>query len=162
MGVIKFKYDMPLEQTMDFEAVYPEPLQLDLSEKQEMWNAPGAIFVWMFVDGELAGESYGIPLANADDLVEGLDELAAHEKRNAMHCYSNTILPAFQSRHLGKILKAHWLGLVAGKGFDTVYGHARNGASQALNASFGAVFLQSFADWYGTGEEFKLYRLALT
>lgn len=161
MQVIKFSYDVPLEETMAFEAVYPEPLQLDLSEKIEIWHTPGAIFVWMFVDGELAGESYGTPVATPDDPIEGLADLTEAEKESAIHCYSNTILPSFHQRGLGTILKAHWLGLVAGKGFSTVYGHARSGASQALNAKFGAVFLQAFSDWYGTGEEYKLYRLEL-
>jgi GNAT superfamily N-acetyltransferase len=161
VGVIKFRYDLPLEQTMAFEAVYPEALQLDLSEKQEIWDEPGSIFVWMFVDGELAGESYGTPIEGFDDFVGGIRELPDEEKKYGFHCYSNTILPTFQRRGLGAILKAHWLGLVAGKGFETVYGHARSGVSQALNAKFGAVFLASFPDWYGTGEEYGLYRLAL-
>jgi hypothetical protein len=161
VGVIKFNYDVSLEQTMSFEAVYHEALQLDLCEKKEIWDAPGSIFVWMFVDGQLAGESYGIPLASADELIEGLSDLTDSEKRVGIYCYSNTILPSFQKRRLGTILKAHWLGLAAGKGFDTVYGHARPGGSQALNAKFGASFLDSFPDWSGTGEEYRLYRLAL-
>ncbi|HLJ25639.1 MAG TPA: hypothetical protein VKY85_02915 [Candidatus Angelobacter sp.] len=162
MGVIKFEYDVPLERTMDFEAVYHEALQLDLLEKEEMRDAPGSIFVWMFVDGEVAGESYGIPLARCDESIQGLAGLTESETRTGIYCYSNTILPAFQRQGLGSILKAHWLGMVAGNGFDVVYGHARPGGSQALNAKFGAVFLDGFADWYGTGEEYKLYRLSLS
>ena len=161
MGVIKFRYDVPLEQTLAFEAVYPAALQLDLWEKREMWDVPGSLFVWMFVDGELAGESYGTPTAHEIDLLGGLEDLPEAERKNAFHCYSNTILPVFQRRGLGRILKSHWLGLVAGKGFDTVYGHARPGSSQALNAKFGAEFLQGFPDWFGTGEEYRLYRLRL-
>ncbi len=161
MGVIKFSYDVPLEQTMAFEAVYHEALQLDLAEKKEIWDAPGSIFVWLSVDGELAGESYGIPLESCDEPIEGLDALTASEKKTGIYCYSNTILPSFQKQGLGTILKAHWLGLAAGKGFDIVYGHARPGGSQALNAKFGAVFLDAFPDWYGTEEEYKIYRLTL-
>ena len=161
MSVIKFNYDIPLEQTMPFEAVYPEALQLDLSDKREIWDAPGSLFVWMFVVGELAGESYGIPLASFDEPIEGLFDLTDSQKKTAIYCYSNTILPAFQKQGIGTILKTHWLGLAAGKGFDTVYGHARPGGSQALNAKFGGVFLDSFPDWYGTGEEYRMYRLAL-
>jgi GNAT superfamily N-acetyltransferase len=158
LSVINFRYDVPLEHTMAFEAVYHEGEQLDLSEKKEIREAPGSIFVWMFVDGELAGEAYGIPLASS---IAGLTDLTDGEKKSGIHCYSNTILPAFQKRGFGTILKAHWLGLAASKGFDNVYGYARPGASQALNARFGAVFLDDFPDWCGTGGEYKLYRLAL-
>jgi hypothetical protein len=33
------------------------------------------------------------------------------------------------------ILKSHWLGLAAGEGFETVYGHARPGAPPASQSS---------------------------
>ncbi len=161
MSVIKFNCDVPLEETMAFEAVYHEALQLDLTEKKEMWDAPGSIFVWMFVDRELAGESYGVPLASCGEPIEGLSDLTDSEKKNGIYCYSNTVLPSFQKQGLGTILKAHWLGLAAGKGFDVVYGHARPGGSQALNAKFGAAFLDSFPNYSDTGEEYRLYRLAL-
>jgi hypothetical protein len=85
MGAIRFLYVVPHEQTMAFEAVYPEALQLDLSEKKEIWDAPGSIFVWMFVDGELAGESYGTPLANSDEPIEGLFDLTDSQKTPADH-----------------------------------------------------------------------------
>lgn len=161
MHPIKFKYDLPLDQTLMFEAVYPELLQLDLDEKQELRDTPGSIFVWMFIGEEVVGESYGIPLATIHREVEGLQELDHHERESSIYCHSNTILPAFQHRGWGMLLKAHWLGLAASSGFKTVYGHARPGGSQKLNARFGAVFIQNFEDWYGTGEEYRLYRLAL-
>jgi GNAT superfamily N-acetyltransferase len=162
VAVITFDYAVPLEKTMAFESVYHPNLQLGLSEKQEVWNTPGAFFVWMFVDGELVGESYGIPLASPTDFLNDLLVLPANEKENAVCCYSNTILPRFQKRGYGAILKAHWLGLAAGKGFDVVYGHARPGGSQALNAKFGAVFLENLPDWFGSGEDYRKYRLVLS
>ena len=158
MATINFRYDVPLEQTMAFEAVYHGAERLALSQKKRIWDAPGSIFVWMFVDGELAGETYGIPLASS---IQGLTDLIDSEKKTGIHCYSNTILPPFQNRGLGTILKAHWLGLAAGKGFDSVYGYARPGGSQSLNAKFGAVFLDRFPNWCGTGEEYRMYRLGL-
>jgi predicted GNAT superfamily acetyltransferase len=161
MGVIKFRYDVPLAETMEFEAVYPEQLQLEMDEKQELWNHPGSLFVWMFVGNEIVGESYGIPLATIHREIEGLENLAEDEKEKAIYCHSNTILPAFQQRGLGAILKAHWLGMVAAAGFHVVYGHARPGRSQSLNARFGAEIMAEFSDWYETGEAYKLYRLVI-
>ncbi|MBZ5527786.1 MAG: hypothetical protein LAN71_07800 [Acidobacteriia bacterium] len=146
---------------MDFESAYHEALQLDLPQKEKLRIMPGAIFVWMFVEGELAGESYGFPLASSDEPISGLAGLTDNERKSGFYCYSNTILPSFQGKGLGTILKAHWLGLVVGAEFEVVYGHARPGRSQALNARFGAAFLEGFPDWAGTGEEYKLYRLAL-
>jgi GNAT superfamily N-acetyltransferase len=156
--VITFHYDLPLEQTMAFEALYSEGERLDLAEKQQMRDNPRAIFVWMSVDGELAGETYGIPLERC---CPGLEKLAESEWQAAIHCYSNSILPSFQHQGLGTILKKHWLGMAATKGYKTVYGYARPGASQRLNTSLGAEFLHGFPNWCGTGEEYKLYRLPL-
>jgi predicted GNAT superfamily acetyltransferase len=161
VDAIKFKYDLPLEETMMFEAVYPQALQLDLDEKQDLWDVHGSIFVWMFLGKDLVGESYGIPLATAHREIEGLQDLSDDEKEKAIYCHSNTILPTFQNRGLGMILKSHWLGLVARAGYEIVYGHARPGRSQKLNAKFGGFFIRDYADWYGTEEEYKLYRLAL-
>jgi GNAT superfamily N-acetyltransferase len=161
MATIIFRYDVPLEQTMAFEAVYHDAEQLDLSQKKRIWDAPGSIFVWMFVDGELAGETYGIPLANSIDGLTDMTGMTESDKMTGIHCYSNTILPPFQNRGLGTVLKAHWLGLAASKGFNNVYGYARPGGSQSLNAKFGAVFLDRFPNWCGTGEEYKMYRLRL-
>ncbi len=160
-GVIRFRYDVPLAETMAFEAVYPEQLQMDLEDKQYLREMPGALFVWMYVDGEIAGETYGVPFDPRDEFIEPILEGKAEVRERGMHCYSNTILPKFQSRHLGMVLKSHWLGMAAGQGYKWVYGHARHGASQALNAKFGAEFLKSYENWFGTGEEYRLYRMRI-
>jgi hypothetical protein len=157
---LSFAYDLELERSMIFEPAYHEALQLALSQKRKIRDVPGSIFAWMFVGGQLAGESYGMPLSSSYEH-QGLSELSQAEKESGMYCYSNTVLSHFQRQGLGAILKAHWLGLVAGAGYDIVYGHARPGPSQALNAKFGAVFLAAFPDWATTGEEYKLYRLEL-
>jgi GNAT superfamily N-acetyltransferase len=154
---ITFKYDLPLMDTTQFEAIYPDALQMDLPEKQVLRDAIDSVFVWMFIDGECIGEAYGVPLKSLDEPVEGL----ADADQNAMYCYSNTILPDYQGKGLGKLLKAHWLGLVKGSGFATVYGHARPNGSQQLNDTFSVQWLGNFSDWYGTGETYKLYKLVM-
>jgi len=50
VSVINFNYDVPLEQSMIFEAVYHDAEQLDLSEKKKIRDAPGSILrgcLWM-------------------------------------------------------------------------------------------------------------------
>jgi len=154
---ITFKYDLPLTETMQFEDIYPEELQMDLVEKQELRDGKGSIFVWMFVDNVCVGEAYGVPLSSLDEVVEGLSDADPR----AMYCYSNTVLPEYQGKGWGKMLKSHWLGLVKGKGFSTIYGHARPNGSQQLNDDFGVQWLEDFPDWYGTGETYKLYKLTI-
>ena len=161
MRPITFRHSMPIEETMAFDAVYPKGLQYDVDEKRSILETPGSVAAWMFVGEELVGESYGIPLSGDDDELPWIGALPPEERRTGIYCYSNTILPPYQRSGYGKILKAYWLGLVKGKGFAVVYGQARPGASQRLNADFGAVFLDAFPDYAGTGEEYRLYRLQL-
>jgi len=146
MPDIRFVYDEPLERTMEFEAAYPAQLQMSLSAKRALRRTPGAIYAWMYLGGRLAGEAYGVPMKGFSGQMEGR-ELLIGSVDDAFYCFSNTVMAEFRGIGVGTLLKAHWLGLVAGAGYHTVYGHARPGASQALNASFGARFLSDFADW---------------
>jgi len=160
MAEIRFQVEVPLEETMDFEAVYPRNLQMTMPAKRALLKHAGAVMVWMFVDGELAGEAYGVPMAGYAAEMQGA-ELVQGDAAEALYCFSNTVLPAFQGRGLGDTLKAHWLEMAREHGYRVIYGHARPGASQGLNAKFGARFLGDFPDWYGTGETYRLYRLQL-
>jgi GNAT superfamily N-acetyltransferase len=155
--VITFKTKMPLDQTMEFELQYHENLRFDLEEKEELLQ--NAITVWMFIDGELAGESYGISFGVLEEEIEGCKEFFGDS--NIIYCYSNTTLPKFQNKGLGTILKAYWLGLAKAKGFTTVIGHARPNDSQSLAKKFGAVMGEVFPNWYETGEDYQMYRQEL-
>jgi hypothetical protein len=71
-----------------------------------------------------------------------------------------TILGRYQRRGYGRILKAAFIGRVA-RDFYRIYGHARPGASQALNQSFGARLGPARKNWHDTGEDYRLYVLPL-
>src|SRR5262249_54996465 len=108
---ITFRHVMPIEETMQFDAVYPAALQYDVEEKRSILETPGSVAAWMFVGDELVGESYGIPLApdpdaEDDDALPWIGKLPPEERRTGIYCYSNTILPPYQRSGYGKILKA--------------------------------------------------------
>jgi GNAT superfamily N-acetyltransferase len=145
---------------MIFELEYDANLRLNLDRKQWYRSRPGSVFVWMFIDEDLAGEAYGIPLEQYSDF-EGRTEIPEGERKNGIYCFSNTILPAYRGLGFGKVLKAYWLGMADGRGFVVVYGHARPGPSQALNEKFGATFLRLCRNYAKTQETYKFYRLAL-
>jgi len=138
---------------MAFEEEYHENLRLTLEDKMHLLDR--AITIWMFDGDELVGETYGISLANNEDELPGCPQ-----DPNAIYCYSNTILGKHKGKGYGTILKAAFIGRASGD-FKTIYGHARQGASQALNRKFGAKFLKTYEDWYGTGESYGLYVLQL-
>lgn len=141
--MIRFQYKVPpISLIMGFEKPYPEPLQFTLEEKTEFLSDASLVGVWMWVDENLVGETYGLP--NVAGIV---------------YCYSNTVLET--GKGWGTLIKAHWLGLVKGSGYWRVEGHARPGASQALNVKFGAVLDEECPDWYGTGETYRHYTLVL-
>ena len=151
--LITFRFRYPISRTMAFEREYHPNLRLTLSEKRRFLK--NAITIWMFDRGKLVGETYGIPLDRYEDLPEGCPR-----DPHSIYCYSNTILKKYQHQGYGRILKAAFIGRVA-RDFRKIYGHARPGASQALNKSFGARLGPTRKNWYNTGEDYRLYILHL-
>ncbi len=138
---------------MAFEKEYHRNLRLTLGEKRRLLSH--AIAIWMFDSGRLVGETYGIPLDGKEEIPEGCPR-----DPYSIYCYSTTILGKHKSKGYGKILKAVFIGRIS-RDFRRVYGHARPGASQELNKSFGARLGRTYKNWYDTGEDYRIYVLAL-
>jgi hypothetical protein len=149
---ITFRFHYPISRTMAFEREYHPNLRLTLAEKRELLKH--AITIWMLEDGKLVGETYGVPWASTKEFSE-----FPHDPEG-IYCFSNTILGKYQGKGYGSILKAAFIGRVS-RDFKRIWGHARPGASQALNKKFGARFLRTEKNWFDTGENFRLYVLPL-
>jgi hypothetical protein len=147
--LITFRYRYPIARTMAFEREYHPNLRFTLREKRQFLKH--AITIWMFDHGKLIGETYGFPLDGRDEIPPGCPR-----DPHSIYCYSNTILKKYQHKGYGRILKAAFIGLVS-REFRRIYGHARPGASQALNKSFGARLGPTSKNWQGTGEDYRLY-----
>lgn len=149
---ITFRFTYPIERTMAFEREYHPNLRLSLSEKQDLLKR--AITIWMLEGGKLVGETYGVPWGVKDEMI------GFPPDPEAIYCYSNTILGKYQGKGYGAILKAAFIGRVS-RDFKRIYGHARPGASQELNKKFGARMGKTYKDWFGTGEDYRVYVLPL-
>lgn len=149
---IIFKSDMPVKDTMVFEKLFHENLAFDLKDKKDILKS-ASIKLWMLVDGELAGETYGMTVP---DIGEDLEGCQNYQRSDCLYVYSIAILLGFQGRGLAKVLKAYSLGLAFGKGFTSVIDHAHEGASLYLNQLFGAKVISEHKDWYETGETYYL------
>jgi hypothetical protein len=149
--IVTFRTDVPLLETMFFEGEYvgdDEPLQLDEDAKADIILRPDAIAVWLFVDGVIAGETYGVP---------------DYRKQHVFYCWSTTILSRFQKRGLSRILCAYWLALVKATGrYRVVTGHATNEPMCKVKGFFGATFTAPPIDnWGGSKRTAHPYELAL-
>lgn len=159
---IKFTNDVSLEDSLVFEQVYPENLQWDLEGKQELKDE-GTEFLYMVDEdsGELMGEAYFLPLDNMKDWPpdeeQSEDGLGPYYGKNAMYASSTTILPKYQGKGYGRLLKAYCLGLWKGRGFELALGHARDGASLSLQEFFGGKTVERFSNWFQTNECYNLY-----
>ena len=151
---ITFRFHYPIERTMAFEREYHPNLRLKLPEKRELLMGKSAISIWMLVDGKLVGETYGVPWGAREEMP------GFPRDPEAIYCYSNTILRKYQGRGYGAILKAAFIGRVS-RDFQRIYGHARQGASQALNKKFGARLGKTYKNWFDTGEDYRVYVLEL-
>jgi GNAT superfamily N-acetyltransferase len=137
---------------MAFEREYHPNLRLTLAEKRELLR--NAVAIWMLENGKLVGETYGVPWDSAGDMP------GFPRDSEAIYCFSNTILRKYQGKGYGVILKAAFIGRVS-RDFKRMYGHARPGASQALNKKFGARLGKTYKNWFGTGEDYRIYVLPL-
>jgi GNAT superfamily N-acetyltransferase len=160
---IKFTPEVSVEDSLIFESIYPENLQWDLEGKQELKD-DGVEFLYMIEEetGNLIGEAYYIPLdgmknwpPDEEQAEDGLDDWYG---KNCMYAFSTTILPEYQGKGYGKILKAYCLGMWKAQGYDYVLGHARDGASLKLQLFFGAKVIDNFHNWFGTNETYYLYK----
>jgi hypothetical protein len=149
---ITFRFHYPIERTMAFEREYHPNLRLTLPEKRELLQS--AITIWMLEGGKLVGETYGVRWAAKEEMPGFAPD------PEAVYCYSNTILRKYQGKGYGAILKAAFIGRVS-RDFKRIYGHARPGPSQALNKKFGAKMGKTYKNWFGTGEDYRVYVLHL-
>ncbi len=150
---ITFRYEYDISRTMAFEREYHLNLRLRLADKEHILKR--AIVIWMLEGRTLVGETYGIALDGTDEVPPGCPR-----DPRSIYCFSNTILGRYKGKGYGSILKAAFIGRVS-RDYDRVYGHARPGASQALNRKFGAKLSTTYKDWYRTGEDYRLYVLNL-
>ncbi len=157
--MMKFVNSRPIEDTMIFESCYEAQLRLEPDDKMPI--LANGIATWLLVDGELAGETYGITPRSlsivADDEIEDCDPSSDAE----LYCYSTTIMPKFQGKGLARLLKAYWLGQVAERGFSRVVGHSTSPAIMHINHAFGAKDLASHENWYETSRTATFYEIAL-
>lgn len=166
---VAFTDHWALRETMVFERRYHRGLAMSLADKRDLLRERGAIAVWMYAPGRrrrrrLIGESYGIPvraLLAEDDDGEGDEDLQPFTKERALYVYSTTVLRRYEGRGLGTILKAYVLGRAFEAGYRWAIGHAKEGASVALNLRFGAELGRRHANWYGTGDAYRFYMLKL-
>ena len=133
-----------LADTMIFDELYEPQLQMYLEDKADIFDSPSIIALYMKVNGQLAGELYGItPNDIGDDGEEVVPQARIHHW-NEMYCYSITILPQFRYSQTGiqlsHMFKMLWLDLVKKEGYGHVIGHSTSRSASRINASFGARF----------------------
>lgn len=156
---IKFAPFLPIAETMVFEESFEESLRLDAEDKIPILAT--GVAAWLFVDGVLAGETYGISpralMIVADDEIEDCDP----SDDSSVYCYSTAILPAFRGRGLAKLLKAYWLGRVSERGFRRVVGHSTSPEMMTINRAFGCHEITEHANWYETDRTAIFYEIPI-
>lgn len=144
--IVTFTSYVPVRATLVFEDIFEEELQLEEKEKVELLGS--ALARWMYVDGELAGETYGVQLNYLHEKIEDCEK----ESLDTVYCYSTALLPKFRRKGLGAILKAYWLAVAKERGVRRVVGHATSEQAKKLNEMFGANFDygSQHLNWFGT------------
>jgi GNAT superfamily N-acetyltransferase len=85
---------------MIFEDQYEPELQSLAADKDYILDR--GLAAWMYVDGQLAGETFGLFVADDDEVLIDLEDRPGGD----FYVYSTTILPQYRGRGYGRILKA--------------------------------------------------------
>lgn len=158
---------------MPFEATFDPELRQSYKEKCGLFNLMSETGC-MFIDGHMAGEWYGYNMDMDEKVNDFLDiKQYPHDPginypqfgtlkinpKSDWYCHSNGLLPEFQNRGFGTIMKAWMLAYLHGLGTERVIGHAHNKGSLQLNLKFGAVVHHEFKNWYDSGHSYFLYTI---
>ena len=149
---LSFRNQVVIADTMAFESLYEPGLAMNQEEKEDLLGRPGILAVWMYIDGQMAGEAYGLPVGHLEEEIED----CSSEPPGSIYCYSVTVLPDHQRKGLGRVLFAFFLGMCFPR---TVIGHATSEAAVRLNESFGAIHTTEHKDWCGTPRTAKFFRI---
>jgi hypothetical protein len=135
-----------VEDTMRFEYLFEPALQLNLHEKETILEQ--GFGIWMFVDGQLAGETFGITPRSLYEWCD--DEIPDTDKEDdcSIYCYTTNILKPFQGQYLAPVLMSYFQGFLTGKlhprsVFSKIIGHTTTPRMKALRQMFGANFTGS-------------------
>jgi GNAT superfamily N-acetyltransferase len=123
----------PLELTIPFEEQYEPTLGLTLAEKRDYFLHEKPEALYLYVDGELAGEIY------SDYNPETCE----------LYVASVTILPKFQGKGLSKVMFAYMLGDATPRTTKIVW-HSTSPGMDALSDFFGAESGEVTENWSGT------------
>jgi ribosomal protein S18 acetylase RimI-like enzyme len=141
---ITFKREVDLKTTRCFEKLFEPSLRLSLSEKRKLIN--NAFAVWMFVNGKLAGEVYGLGAS----ILWTMDKIPDMQPNGSdTYLYSIAVLPEFRGFGYGKVLMAYWLGLV-GQYYKRAIWHSTSEEMVKLSHTFGAKTHNTRRRWCGT------------
>lgn len=160
---------------MPFEATFDPELRQSYREKCGLLSFMTTIGA-MLIDNKTVGEFYGFQMKRKELVDEWLESSKyPHDpsinypefdkiKLNGntdFYCHSNGLLPEYQHKGFGTIMKSYMLGYLKGLGFKRVLGHAHEQGSIQLNDKFGARHVHCFKNWYGTGHRYWLYEIIL-
>jgi ribosomal protein S18 acetylase RimI-like enzyme len=157
---VTFHRTCKLKDTMVFEKLFKPSLRLTFRDKKDLLFKECEWRTWMFINGQLMGETYAVRLSKSTEKIEGCNWFT---KDSTAYIYSTAILPDYQGQGYGALLKAYFLGLLsADKTLHYAVGHAYEGASIRMCEHFGAIPMRRFNNWYKTGRSVVLYQQFLS
>lgn len=158
--IIHFNDHVDVVHSMVFDECYEKQLKLGTIGAKEL-DIEDSFIQWMFVDGKLAGEIYGIPAQEEEEWLTPLGDNLDVNYGNSMYCLSLTLLPEFRGKGLSKIMKVFWMGTVRYH-YRYVIGHAACPESISLNKSLGAIFSEKVHEnWFDTKRQAIAYKIDL-
>jgi GNAT superfamily N-acetyltransferase len=160
---ISYTYDYI--DTDIFEEQYELSLREDDREHREAIIKLG-LCVYMYVDGILMGECFGITPYDYLSIVDGPNDIldADMSDEESIYVYSTTILPEFRGQGYGKILRKEFGRVSSFHGYAKLIGHATSPSMVRIAENLGAIFRKDAVhpNWFGSSRTAYFYTQFLT
>jgi ribosomal protein S18 acetylase RimI-like enzyme len=140
------------------EKEYPALIASDADDMREKIGRDGAIALLHLYRGNVAGFAIGFPLSAEECGDYHLEEFWT---KKSIYLESITVSPDFQKRGFGRALMIEFMRHSRENGYARMIGHFRPNGSAAIMRKLNAEQLSVEKDWFGTGQDYVCYAIAL-
>ena len=145
---------------------FPVELQEDEEDKKSLLDRAVSAFLVMDNHGSIRAECYALD-KNDEDVDEEDGRYLNHifnlcNINHGVYGYSIAVMPEYQGKGYAEWLLMRTLLDCKEKGYKVLYTNARAGGSSHLQEFFGAELVETRHNWFGSGEDFSLYKHDLT
>jgi len=150
-----------MSQLMEIEQTYNPKLRESIEEKKGSYTLSGSIILLSLEGDIVLGERSGLALTDIieEELIQKIPNFSGYASRKTLYVHSFTVRPEYRGNGIGKNMARSFIDMAKSMDYQSIIGHAREGASCHVNQQLGSRIIKPFENWYDTGETYYFHEL---